>query len=147
MHHGVRPANVDRVIVEIRGVSLPGRQFACYDNVHVGVQCQAEVVDLVPGDADSATWTFDVMVKDGPDYAGPYVHGKKGDRFFYLSWGTVAADGGFTMFRRAKLMLDAVDVGLLDPNGRLVCTLALTGGDGSPVCAAKRPPQLAWSAG
>jgi hypothetical protein len=59
----------------------------------------------------------------------------------------VAADGGFTMFRRAKLMLDAVDVGLLDPNGRLVCTLALTGGDGSPVCAAKRPPQLAWSAG
>ena len=134
------------MIVEIRGTNLPGRTFACYENVHVGVQRKAEVVDLVAGDAGEATWTFEVTLKEGPDFAGPYVHGKKGDRFLYLSWGTVGADGRFTMFRRAKLMLGAVEPSLLHPDGRLVCRIGLTGGDGGPVCAAKRPPQVAWSA-
>ena len=136
--------------VEIRGTSLPGRRFSCYENVHVGVQRKQEVVDLVPGDAPEATWAFDVVVKDGGDLAGPYVHGKKGDRFLYLSWGTVADGGAFTMFRRAKLMLAAVAPATLaaasTPGSGLVCTLALTAGDGGPVCAARRPPQVAWSA-
>ena len=141
------------MIVEVRGTNLPGRRFDGYENVHVGVQWKSDVVDLVAGDAEAATWTFEVAVRDGEpvDFGGPYVHGKKGDRFLYLSWGTVAAGGGgFTMFRRAKLMLAAVDPGLVEeadqPGARLVCRLGLTGGDGGPVCAARRPPHVAWSA-
>jgi len=140
------------VIVEIRGANLPGRRFCDYDNVHVGVQRKAEVVDLVPGDADSAVWELEVTVKNGPhvDFAGPYVHGKKGDRFLYLSWGTVGGDAGFEMFRRAKLMLAAIDPAVVSsagkPGARLVCRLGLTGGDGGPRCAAVRPPHVHWSA-
>jgi hypothetical protein len=54
------------------------------------------------------------------------------------------------MFRRAKLMLGAVDAGVLAdaaaPGHRLVATLALTGGDGGPLCAAVRPPRVSWTA-
>ena len=138
------------MIIEIYGTNLPGRRFGDYENVHVGVQRKAEVVELVPGDAETAVWEVDVTVKDGApvDFAGPFVHGKKGDRFLYLSWGAVTP--GFAMFRRAKLMLAAVDPGVVEearqPGARLVCRLGLTGGDGGPRCAAIRPPHIDWSA-
>ena len=99
--------------VRIVGVNLPGRAWAGYGNIHVGVQRGAEVVDLVPGDAGEAVWELPVDVMPGGDFRGPFVQGKKGDRFLYLSWGTVGAAGGFTMFRRAKLMLAAVDAGVV----------------------------------
>jgi hypothetical protein len=136
------------VDVRIVGVNLPGRAWGGYDNIHVGVQRQAEVVDLVAGDAREAVWSFVVDVTAEGDFRGPFVHGKKGDRFFYLSWGTVGAAGGFSMFRRAKLMLAAVDAGTLAaavPAHRLVATLALTDGKGGPRCASVRPPAIAWT--
>ena len=141
--------------VEIMGTALPGRTFglpgqgAAHRNVHVGVQREQEVVDLVAGDARAAEWTFDVEVVDGPDFRGPYVHGKKGDRFLYLSWGTVSDDGAFEMFRRAKLMLAPIDPKIIAKarkGGSLVGTLGLTLPNGTPLCAAVRPPAIAWSA-
>jgi hypothetical protein len=87
----------------------------------------------------------------GVDFYGPYVQGRRGDRFVYLSWGTVDDDGTFAMFRRAKLMLDAVDPSVIAaarrPAAHLVGRLGLSGGDGSPRCAAVRPPGIDWSAG
>jgi hypothetical protein len=141
----------------IEGVNLPGRHCGAgegYDNVHVGVQRGKEVVDLHPGDAPSARWAFDLADKDlpdgGVDVGGPFAQGRRGDRFVYLSWGTVDAGGGFTMFRRAKLMLAAVDHSVVAaarrPGARLVGRLGLTGGDGGPRCAAVRPPGIEWSA-
>ena len=144
-----------RVVIE--GANLPGRRCAVgegYDGVHVGVQCRTEVVDLHPGDAASATWTFEVEARDlpegGVDFYGPYVQGRRGERFVYLSWGTVDGRNTFTMFRRAKLMLSAVDPSVLaaarGAGARLVGRLGLTGGDGGPRCAAVRPPGIDWSA-
>ena len=146
--------------LRIVGTDLPGRDWCDrrpdglqYDNVHVGVQRRQEVVDPVPSDASIATWdlTIDTVPKDGAvDFRGPYVHGKPGDRFLYLSWGTVHDDGTFEMFRRAKLMLDAVDDEILRraqrAGYRLAAKLALTGGDGGPRCAAVRPPGIEWTA-
>jgi len=72
----------------------------------------------------------EIHTNDG-DFRGPAVQGKKGERFVYLTWGTVAGDS-FSMFRRAKLMLadlpaDAdevtVDVDLTDERGRPRCRL------------------------
>ena len=37
-------------------------------------------------------------------FRGPAVHGKRGERFLYLTWGDVGPAGEFAMFRRAKLM-------------------------------------------
>jgi hypothetical protein len=78
------------------------------------------------------------------------VQGPKGERFVYLSWGTVDESGAFEMFRRAKLMLGAIEGDLISaadrPGHRLVGTLGLTGGDGGPRCAAVRPPMIDWTA-
>lgn len=135
--------------VRIVGVNLPGRTWCTYANIHVGVQRKADVVDLFPADVDEAVWDFEVSPHND-DFRGPYVQGRKGDRFIYLSWGTVGDDGTFEMFRRAKLMLGAVDGQVIEdaaqPGRRLEATLALTGGDGGPRCAALRPPAISWTA-
>ena len=46
-----------------------------------------------------------VVADGGVDLRGPAVHGRKGERFLYLTWGDVGADDSFAMFRRAKLMI------------------------------------------
>lgn len=134
--------------IRIVGEKLPGRTCAEHANVHVGIQKGKEVVDLVPGDAASAV--FDIMIvrrDDDGDFRSPYVHGKPGDRFLYLSWGNVdPADGTFTMFRRAKLMLNAIPAGLLrSGTTSLEAYLSLTDDKGGPRCAALRPPAITWS--
>ena len=55
------------------------------------------------------------------------------------------------MVRRAKLMLAAVDAEQLRAaeasDQPLIGSLSLTGEDGTPVCAAVRPPAITWSVG
>ncbi|MGQ0575588.1 MAG: DUF5990 family protein [Pseudonocardia sp.] len=139
------------MLIRIHGHQLPGRRCGAYENVHVGVQRRAEVVELRPGDAPGVEWTFEVVATTGGpgplDVRGPFVHGRPGARFLYLSWGTLDGDT-FSMFRRAKLMFDGVDPALLAAarDGTLTATLPLTLPDGTPVCAAVRPPRIRWSA-
>jgi hypothetical protein len=139
------------VDVRIVGSSLPGRTWGDRENIHVGIQRRAEVVETVPGDAGSAVWDLSVDVVDttGPvDFRGPFVQGRRGDRFLYLSWGTVDGEGRFEMFRRAKLMLDVLDGETVHAaakaGSRLEARLRLTGGDAGPRCAAVRPPAVEW---
>jgi hypothetical protein len=144
--------------ITILGEHLPGRTFTSdgvpLGNVHVGVQVGKEPVGLVPGDADSARWDVDVRaVADGGivDLRGPAVHGRRGERFLYLTWGDVGVDGTFAMFRRAKLMVADIDVDLLraaaDGGGTLVASLGLTDEHGCPRCARVRPPVIRWRVG
>ncbi len=134
--------------IEVRGHRLPGRACAGRAEVAVGVQRGREVVDVHPADADTAVWAFDVTeVVDragAPDVRGPFVHGRPGGRFLYLSWDGLGADGTRAVFRRAKLVLDPAL--LAEAAGAtLVAELPLTMADGTPVCAAVRPPAVAWS--
>lgn len=148
--------------IRIEATELPGRTCAPgsdhprYDNVHVGVQRRErpdELLDLHPGDATSAAWTLEcatTATATGFDITGRYVQGRTGDRFIYLSWGTVGDDGAFLMFRRAKLMLGAIDpdvVGTAARSGRLLARVRLTDPKGEPLCARVRPPYVEWSAG
>jgi Family of unknown function (DUF5990) len=136
------------VQIVIEATDLPAR-----DDVLVGVQVAKDVVNIVPATVASARWAVDVSVVATPDggldVRGRAVHGRRGARFLYLSWGTRSGGDGFTMFRRAKLMLDAVDSQTLqaaDRSGTLVASLGLTADDGCPRCAAVRPPDITWSA-
>ena len=142
--------------VTITGVNPPGRVFCRpdgseMDNVHVGVQLGREPAQLVRADALDASWEVDVDVvrKDGAvDFRGRAVQGKRGDRFLYLTWGNVGPDGGFEMFRRAKLMLDRIEPGLVDSAvaaGGLAATVDLTGRGGGPRCARVDPPAITWA--
>lgn len=66
-----------------------------------------------------------------------------------LSWGTVDEAQGFTLFRRAKLRLDAIDPTVIASTldlGVLVGRLGLTDHKGHPLCASVRPPMIEWSA-
>ncbi len=119
----------------IRGHHLPGRSCGPYRNVHVGVQVGRDPEDLVPGDAREATWVVEVRRVDG-DFRGPAVQGRKGDRFVYLTWGTMTG-GTFSMFRRAKLRLADL------PEGDDVAVdVDLTDEKGMPRCARLTPPAL-----
>jgi hypothetical protein len=120
------------------------------DNVHVGVQVRRDPAHLVRADESETLWEIDVEVvqKDGlADFRGPAVQGKRGDRFIYLTWGNVSLDDEFEMFRRAKLMLDRVEPGLIEAavkTGCLAVRVGLTGSDGGPRCARVDPLTAEW---
>jgi hypothetical protein len=129
----------------VEGVARRRRSLgAVLDDVVFAVQLLQEVEVQVRGDAKSATWTFEVTTKvdaDGNrDFGGPFVHGKRGERFVYVSWGDGSGDS-FTMFRRAKLMLHEAPT----TDGTAVATIHLTDGKGLPICARLKPPALEWS--
>lgn len=123
--------------IELTGVGCP-----MLPGVTVGLQRGTDVVDEHHADGSDIRWRLEARLLPGPDLRGPYVHGRPGGRFLYLSW----SRGGDGTFRRAKLMLDAVPEDLLTgevPGLRAHLGLAMP--DGSPVCSAVRPPQIRWS--
>lgn len=149
--------------IRIDAVDLPGLtcpapadgNVSVYGNIHVAVQRRdrpAELLEPQPGDAKSATWTLECTATASPtgtDIKGPYVQDRLGRRFIYLSWGTVDESGVFTMFRRAKLMLDVIPAEVLAAaarDGLLVGRLGLTDACGNPLCARVVPPQITWTA-
>src|SRR4029453_5541082 len=105
------------MLVPIVGHDLPGRSCGpgpegqTYENIHVGLKHRTGgVTQPPPGDADGGTWAFEGRVGAGddgrPDFGGGYVYGSRGDRSVGLPWGEVDGDGGFHLFRGAKLRLD-----------------------------------------
>jgi hypothetical protein len=128
--------------------------------VYVGVQKKGgEVVSLVRGDAPQAVFDLSVGVDwsrsaptGAPDFRGPFVHGKTGDRFLYLSWGQLDPDGTFTMFRRAKLHLSKIRreviVGSLSSAEvpLVEASLDMTDEHGGPICGSAADRALRWDA-
>jgi hypothetical protein len=140
-----------KVVARFRivGTDLPGatchpapERSDGYKQIHVGVQRGREVVDLVPGEASEAVFEFDVDVRRG-QLGGPFIHGRDGQRFIYLSWGELV-DGEFRMFRRAKLHVDHIDSASAD-GGVVEATLSLSDERGNPLCASVRPPNITWA--
>jgi hypothetical protein len=153
--------NDGHVLIRIEGAELPGRDCAAapgfpgYRNIYVGLQARDRRDELLgrhPGDALTAIWEVRVTATStdaGWDLRGPYVQGRPGGRWIYLSWGTTDDAGAFTMFRRAKLHFDGIDPNVLHAavqGGLLVGRLGLTDAKGHPLCAAVRPPLIEWSA-
>lgn len=144
-----------RLVVE--GHHLPGRRCGSHSDVHVGVQVGPEPTGLLPADVETARWEVEVGVVrreggvdpmdpmdpvDPVDFRGRAVHGRRGGRFVYLTWGE-GSGGDFVMFRRAKLMLDEMP----DPSAdEVVVRVHLTDEQGLPRCARLRPPAVGWTA-
>ena len=146
------------MLIDIVGRNLPGASWrredgSIVDDVHVGLQVRREPTGVVRGDAAHARWETTVVVvdQDGTlDFRGPAVHGKRGERFLYITWGTVGREGVFEMFRRAKLMLDGIPTDLVrgaagDGALRLIADVDLTDECGGPRCARVERPHLTWS--
>ncbi len=149
------------MLIRIEGFDLPGRVCGPgpdypegHENVHVAVQgrkSKQDLYGLVAADVASAAWELECVIASPPpsaDLRGPQVQGPPDKRFIYLTWGVVDDRGVFTMFRRAKLWLNAVPaavmVSTLD-RGLLVGRLGLSDDKGWPICAGLRPPRIEWS--
>jgi hypothetical protein len=122
------------------------------DPVFLGIQRGKEVIEQVPGDTKTVTFTPEFRVerqKDGtPNFLGPFAQGTADDRFFYLSWGVRGAGGTFGMFRRLKIRLghlSATRVARACRSGEpITVRLRLTDAKGGPLCATPRPPHIEW---
>jgi hypothetical protein len=114
----------------------------------VGLQSGSD--EIVRGTETLDGVHFDIVVgvktgRDGaPDFTGPFVHGRPGERFLYLSWGAVTPDRRHETFRRLKLYLSPVSrAGWSSPGvswdqinrGTLTTTVSGRGPDGTPHCA------------
>ncbi|MEV4995173.1 DUF5990 family protein [Streptomyces niveus] len=138
--------------LRILGHDLPGTDCGEFRHVHVGTQRGGEPDQLVS--ADAARAVFEIPVETvpagdraeagAPDFRGPYVQGRRGARFVYLTWGELPPGGAFGMFRRAKIILADVPGELLGA-GTVETTLGLTDAAGMPLCAAVRPPAITWT--
>lgn len=123
----------------------------------VGLQSgRDDIVRGIPTD-DGVRFAVEVGIKvgrdGGPDFRGPLVHGRVGDRFLYLSWGEVTAKSDHQMFRRLKLYLSPVTrKGWSSPGisweqierGKplVVAVSGADGCDGSPSCGTA---QIRWT--
>ena len=150
------------MLIRIQGSDLPGRTCGPgpdfpdgHHNIHVAVQGrkgQQDLHGLVPADQPSVVWELACAIAPPPpdnDLRGPQIQGSPGKRFIYISWGVVDESGVFTMFRRAKLWLDAVPADVMAKacaSDLLVGRLGLRDEKGWPVCASIRPPRIQWSA-
>src|SRR5260370_813182 len=107
----------------------------------------------MPGNADLATWQVEVSVRrldSGHfDFGGPFIHGKRGERFLGLRWVDVTDGDRFDLFRAAGLRLNAVEPALTEqasqPGKRLLGRLGLTDERGFPRCHGVRPPDIEWT--
>lgn len=132
--------------IRIEGTDLPGHR-----DLHVGVQRGTEVVEQISTDTPEVTWEFEITSRDvdgSVDVGGPWVHGRRGERFLYLCWGTKTGDR-FVRSGRTKLMFGDVPADALhgahDGAGVLVGRVGLTDSQGSPRYARIPAPDLAWA--
>ncbi len=149
------------MLLRIEGTDLPGRTCGPgpdfpdgHPNVHVAVQGRkgpADLFGVVPADVTSVVWELECDVLGASrvqDLRGPQIQGPPHKRFVYLTWGVVSDAEEFRMFRRAKLLLDAVPPATMARAcraGLLVGRLGLADDEGWPLCAAVRPPRIAWT--
>lgn len=131
--------------------TFPGRQFANYANVYVGVQQNAQTVWETPGDSMEKDFDIPVTVspgKDGaPNFTGPFVYGTTGDKFLYLVWLDKKGEL-YHGFRRAKIKLQSLGwteiERALENDLPLVADVTMTGKKGDPVCASLKSENIRW---
>lgn len=147
------PKSQATMTLRIVGHSLPGLNAADRRNLHIGVQRAAEVVDRTPADARTVTFTIPVRLETDAgvrfDFRGPFVHGKTGARFLYLTWGDITEDGAFEMVQRLKIGLSALDAAMIaaaqEPDVVLQGSLSLTDQRGRPMSASVPADWIDWA--
>jgi hypothetical protein len=142
---GTPKASLPTLAVRLVCDGLPADRFEGFDgrsDIRVELQTKDGHEAGSPAGKDALAWTTEITVKSGadgqPDFAGPAVHGKKGERFFYLSWSSDRF-GHREMFRRIKVHLRDLTAAQVakatKTGGTLVARVHAVGKDGGPACA------------
>jgi hypothetical protein len=132
--------------------NLPGTECVGKTGVRLGVQKGDVVIEDVPADREEVIFTIPLRVIESsrtgqPDFRGPFVHGKLGERFLYLCWGERPAQT-WEGFRRAKLPLRYLSRQLLEKalhaGTPIAVHLDMTDEKGVPLTASIKEDAIAW---
>ena len=137
--------------IELHCTDFPGAQFEAWEHVFVGVQNGENIESETPGNSVQAVFKIPVICstgKDGaPNFTGPYVFGKTGDKFLYLVW--YAKAGPLVhRFRRAKIKLNILRWEQIQDavaqQKPLTAHIKMTDKKGGPVCASLKAESIRW---
>lgn len=139
------------LLIQLQCTHFPGKLCGDKHNIFLAVQKKEDVVEETPGDADEKVFDIPVKVnkgKDGnPNFLGPFVFGKTGDKFLYLVW-LDHKESARMRFRRAKIKLNKLSweqiVSAVDREIPLKARIKLTDKKGEPICASLKEPYIQW---
>ncbi len=138
------------VTITIEAIDPP---FGADSGVLFGLQSRHGVDAPVPA-SKSTDFVAAVELRStdaGIDFAGDHVHGRRGDRFMYLSWGLPDQAEPFVMFGRAKIKLAHIPPDLLnmavEGQHPLRAKFRATNPNGQPTTGTIKPAAIHWTAG
>ena len=146
--------------VKVVCMRLPGLRFEnpypsgkrVYEAIHLGIQKGKDVIEAVPANVRSVTFTpeFSVAKKGaGLSFGGPFAQGKPAERFFYLAWGEQKKAGRFEMFRRLKIFLHQLPEPKVEralKSGKpLTVKVNCTDEKGGPTCGMGHKTHVKWA--
>ncbi|MFK7984794.1 MAG: DUF5990 family protein [Sandaracinaceae bacterium] len=127
----------------------PMPDTGCFDVSLLTVGLQSGRSDVVHGESIPDGIRFEVTIdtKELPDgthdFRGPLVHGKRGERFLYVTWGPPSGEPP-RWYRRLKLYLGpltraswsqpGIDASMIRAARPLCVQVSGRGTDGSPAC-------------
>ena len=135
------------VSIQLVCSNFPSITFGSRTPIYVGLQKKSDIVNEVPSNTKQATFTIPIQIKRGkdgnPDFRGPYVHGRVGDRFIYLVWFEKIEDTN-VRFGRAKIKLSQLNWQHLQQDS-IKAYLSMSDRKGCPVCATVPKDLIQWS--
>jgi hypothetical protein len=138
------------VIIQCR--DLPGAHWDGREGVRLGIQKGDTVIEDVLANAEEVSFTVPLRVgrnaKTGrPNFLGPFAQGPADGRFIYLCWGE-RDDGRWEGFRRAKILLDPLDWGIVgraaNSDTPIEALVSATDASGGPISATLRDSNVRW---
>lgn len=137
--------------IQLNCSDFPGLPFEGRAAVYLGIQFKQEILDETPTTVQEKIFDLHVKITEGkdgrPNFTGPYVHGKTGDKFLYLVWFMKTSIGN-EGFRRAKIKLNALSWSQIRKaqaeGSPLRAQISLTDAQGGPICASLKPPYIQW---
>jgi hypothetical protein len=143
---------------ELPGAALPDSPFgaaAAHRDIYLGIQRGDDVIDAAPTNQKRVVFEPCFRVLPLPDdktnFLGPFAKGTPTQRFFYLSWAVMSAEGELTMIGRAKVHLSHLRWSAIEESLRsgkpLTVKLRLTDPRGRPRCGSIRGEDVSWHIG
>ncbi len=131
--------------------NFPGLPFEGRAAIYLGIQFKQDILDETPINVQQKIFKVEIKVTEGkgglPNFTGPFVFGKTGDKFLYLVWFMKTSKGN-ERFRRAKIKLNELSweqiKAAISKQSPLRAQINLTDAKGGPICASLKAPYIQW---